>query len=275
MRGFAGFAILCALLSMESKITTARPTSDGRAPTSAPAPSSPPVASPLVRRPAGLIGLGHYVPERVLTNADLEKLVETSNEWIVERTGIRERRIVAPDQSLADIAENAARAALRDANLAIDQIDLIIVATCTPEYLFPSTAATLQHRLGATCGAFDLGAACSGFVYGVGDGEPIRRERRDAQRFGRRRRSDVALCELGKTATPASCSATARAPPSSRQWMRVMELSVKIWARTARAGRFCAAASPTKARTAARYTKMGARFTNSRFTSWARAPRAR
>ena len=118
-------------------------------------------------RPAGLIGLGHYVPERVLTNADLEKLVETSNEWIVERTGIRERRIVAPDQSLADIAENAARAALKDANLTIEQIDLIIVATCTPEWLFPSTAATLQHRLGATCGAFDLGAACSGFVYGM------------------------------------------------------------------------------------------------------------
>ena len=117
--------------------------------------------------PAGLIGLGHYVPDRVLTNADLEKLVETSNEWIVERTGIRERRIVAPDQSLADISENAARAALANANLSIDQIDLIIVATCTPEWLFPSTAATLQYRLGATCGAFDLGAACSGFVYGV------------------------------------------------------------------------------------------------------------
>ncbi len=120
-----------------------------------------------VLRSAGLIGLGHYVPERVLTNADLEKLVETSNEWIIERTGIRERRIVAPDQSLADIAENAARAALENANLTIEQIDLIIVATCTPEWLFPSTAATLQHRLGATCGAFDLGAACSGFVYGV------------------------------------------------------------------------------------------------------------
>ena len=118
-------------------------------------------------RSAGITGLGHYVPDRVLSNADLEKLVETSDQWIVERTGIRERRIVAPDQSLADIAENAARAALHNAQLEIEQIDLIIVATCTPEWLFPSTAATLQHRLGATCGAFDLGAACSGFVYGV------------------------------------------------------------------------------------------------------------
>ena len=125
------------------------------------------VATPRTLRPTGITGLGHYVPERVLSNADLEKLVDTSDEWIVDRTGIRERRIAAPDQSLADIAENAARAALQNANLAIEQIDLIIVATCTPEWLFPSTAATLQHRLGATCGAFDLGAACSGFVYGV------------------------------------------------------------------------------------------------------------
>ena len=136
------------------------------APATAPAALDGHANAPVLRS-AGLIGLGHYVPERVLTNADLEKLVETSNEWIIERTGIRERRIVAPDQSLADIAENAARAALENANLTIEQIDLIIVATCTPEWLFPSTAATLQHRLGATCGAFDLGAACSGFVYGV------------------------------------------------------------------------------------------------------------
>lgn len=130
-------------------------------------PSPKVTATPRTLRPTGIIGLGHYVPERVLSNADLEKLVDTSDEWIVDRTGIRERRIAAPDQSLADIAENAARAALQNANLAIEQIDLIIVATCTPEWLFPSTAATLQHRLGATCGAFDLGAACSGFVYGV------------------------------------------------------------------------------------------------------------
>ena len=118
-------------------------------------------------RPAGLVGLGHYVPDRVLTNADLEAMVDTSDEWIVQRTGIRERRIAAPDQSLLDLAEAAARRALDDANLAIHQIDLIIVATCTPEWLFPSVAATLQNRLGANCGAFDLGAACSGFVYGV------------------------------------------------------------------------------------------------------------
>lgn len=118
-------------------------------------------------RPAGIVGLGHFLPDRVLSNHDLEKMVETSDEWIVARTGIRQRRIAAPDQSLVDLAEGAARRALDDANLAIEQIDLIIVATCTPEWLFPSTAALLQNRLGATCGAFDLGAACSGFVYGV------------------------------------------------------------------------------------------------------------
>ena len=139
---------------MQTQLSTAPVGLDGRADT------------PQLRS-AGIVGLGHYVPDRVLSNADLEKMVETSDEWIVERTGIRERRIVAPDQSLADLAENAARAALKNANLSIESIDLIIVATCTPEWLFPSTSATLQNRLGATCGAFDLGAACSGFVYGL------------------------------------------------------------------------------------------------------------
>ena len=143
-----------AFTFMQTLLSTAPTSQNGRA------------ATPQLRS-AGIVGLGHYVPERVLSNSDLEKMVETSNEWIVERTGISQRRIVAPDQTLADLAENAARAALRSANLEIEQIDLIIVATCTPEWLFPSTSATLQNRLGATCGAFDLGAACSGFVYGL------------------------------------------------------------------------------------------------------------
>lgn len=155
-----------AFISMQTTLSSASQSLDERAATSPlRTPMQLPLRSPL--RAAGIIGLGHYVPDRVLSNADLEKMVETSDEWIVERTGIRERRIVAPDQSLADLAENAARTALQNANLEIEQIDLIIVATCTPEWLFPSTAATLQNRLGATCGAFDLGAACSGFVYGL------------------------------------------------------------------------------------------------------------
>ena len=143
---------------MESSFSLAPATRNGHADSQ---------AVPRAVRPAGIVGLGHYLPSRRLTNHDLEKMVDTSDEWIVTRTGIRERRLAAPDQSLVDLAEGAARRALKNAELEIDQIDLIIVATCTPDWLFPSTAALLQHRLGARCGAFDLGAACSGFVYGM------------------------------------------------------------------------------------------------------------
>ncbi|BCM90041.1 3-oxoacyl-[acyl-carrier-protein] synthase 3 protein 1 [Abditibacteriota bacterium] len=116
---------------------------------------------------AGITGLGHRVPDRILTNAELETLVETSDEWIRDRTGIEERRIVAPGENLASLCEAAARSALENAGLSALDLDLIIVATCTPENLFPSTAAQVQNALGARCGAFDLEAACSGFVYAL------------------------------------------------------------------------------------------------------------
>ena len=116
---------------------------------------------------AAISGVGHFVPAKILTNFDLEKIVETNDEWIRSRTGIETRHIVAPDESLADLACGAAKNALHNANLDVSDIDLIIVATCTPDFLFPSTAATVQAQLGARCGAFDLSAACSGFVYGV------------------------------------------------------------------------------------------------------------
>lgn len=123
--------------------------------------------APRTLSPAGITGLGHYVPERVLTNFDLEKIVETNDEWIRSRTGIKERHIVAEGESTADLAYEAAVAALQDANMGADEIDLIIVATCTPDFQFPATAALVQDRLGAKCAAFDLEAACSGFVYGL------------------------------------------------------------------------------------------------------------
>ncbi|TCS79225.1 beta-ketoacyl-ACP synthase III [Tepidibacillus fermentans] len=121
--------------------------------------------------PVGIIGTGAYVPEKVLTNFDLEKMVDTSDEWISTRTGIKERRIAAKEQASSDLAYEAAKKALEDANLSAEQLDLIIVATITPDSAFPSTANILQDRLGAThAAAFDLAAACSGFLYGLATG---------------------------------------------------------------------------------------------------------
>jgi len=117
---------------------------------------------------ARVTGTGSYLPERVLTNADLEGMVETSDEWIRERTGIRQRHIVADDESTCDLAERAARAALQAAERRPDDVDLIIVATTTPDRVFPSTACLLQSRLAIHgCPAFDLQAVCTGFVYAL------------------------------------------------------------------------------------------------------------
>jgi len=118
-----------------------------------------------------IIGTGHYVPARVLTNEDLSRMVETSDEWIRARTGVRERRMAADWENSGTMALEAARRALAKARLEPDQLDLIIVATCSPEKALPSTACLLQQRLGAgarTPAAFDLVAACSGFLFGLG-----------------------------------------------------------------------------------------------------------
>jgi 3-oxoacyl-[acyl-carrier-protein] synthase-3 len=118
-----------------------------------------------------LAGLGTYVPPRVLTNADLEKLVETSDEWILQRTGIRERHVADPGVATSDIAEPAARSAITDAGLAPSDVGFIAVGTTTPDMSFPSTACLLQHRLGVEhAWGFDLSAACSGFTYALSVG---------------------------------------------------------------------------------------------------------
>ena len=115
---------------------------------------------------AGILGTGFYVPEKIMTNADLEKIVETSDEWIVERTGIKERRIADDNQPMSDLALRAAKAALADAGVAAEDLDLIIVATLTSDRIIPSTACMIQNLLGAKhAAAFDLSAACSGFAY--------------------------------------------------------------------------------------------------------------
>jgi len=117
----------------------------------------------------GFLGMGYYVPEKIITNFDLEKMVDTSNEWIVERTGIRTRHVAAPEQATSDLAYIAAQRALADANLTAEDIDLIVVGTESPDMKFPSVACILQDKLGATkAAAFDLAAGCSGFVYACG-----------------------------------------------------------------------------------------------------------
>ena len=116
----------------------------------------------------GITGLGVHVPERVVTNDELAQIVDTSDEWIVERTGIRERRIAADDEALTDIALPAARAALDDAGVDAADIDLLICATVTPDMMFPTSSALLADALGAPkAAAYDLLAGCTGFVYAI------------------------------------------------------------------------------------------------------------
>jgi 3-oxoacyl-[acyl-carrier-protein] synthase III len=118
--------------------------------------------------PVSITGLGTYAPERVLTNAELAELVDTSDEWIIERTGIRERRIAAPEQAMTDLALPAARTALERAGVEPEEIDLIIVATVTPDMMFPTTGSLLADLLPAPkAAAYDLLAGCTGFVYAL------------------------------------------------------------------------------------------------------------
>src|SRR5258706_9838589 len=119
-------------------------------------------------RTCSIAGVGSYVPERVLTNADLEKMVSTSDEWITTRTGIKERHIAAQDEFTSDLGARAALRAMEAARVKAEEIDLIVVATITPDMPFPSTAALIQRKLGAhRAAAFDLEPACSGFIYAL------------------------------------------------------------------------------------------------------------
>src|SRR5437868_1131373 len=119
-------------------------------------------------RPVRIAGLSTFVPPRVLTNADLEKLVDTNDEWILQRTGIRERHIVDPGVATSDLGKEAAVKAIAKAGLTPDDIGVIVVGTVTPDMLFPSTACLIQHKIGARrAWGFDLSAACSAFTYAV------------------------------------------------------------------------------------------------------------
>jgi 3-oxoacyl-[acyl-carrier-protein] synthase-3 len=120
----------------------------------------------------GIIGSGRCLPDRVLTNVDLQNMVDTSDEWITTRTGIKQRRISDENTATSDIATGAALRAMEDAGITAKDLDLIIVATATPDMLFPSTACIVQSNLGAVnAAAFDIEAACTGFIYGLSVGE--------------------------------------------------------------------------------------------------------
>ncbi|MFP4082102.1 MAG: beta-ketoacyl-ACP synthase III [Candidatus Aminicenantes bacterium] len=120
------------------------------------------------KRKIKIVGTGFYVPDKILTNFDLEKMVDTSDEWIIARTGIKERRIASEDQATSDLAIEASRTALDNAGLSIDDIDLIMTATSTPDTIFPSTACWIQKGLGADhIPAFDISVGCTGFLYGM------------------------------------------------------------------------------------------------------------
>ena len=123
-------------------------------------------------RTCSITGVGSYLPAKILTNAHLEKMVDTSDEWIVTRTGIKSRRLAARDEFTSDMAAHAAQRAMKKAGVTADQIDLIIVATITPDMPFPATACIVQQKIGARrAAAFDLEAACSGFIYGLEIGQ--------------------------------------------------------------------------------------------------------
>jgi len=129
---------------------------------------SPRPKTPQPNRTVSIIGTGSYVPERVLTNADLEAIVDTNDQWIIERTGIRERRIAKEGEFTSHLAAEAARNAMQNAGVTTEEIDLILVATITPDTLFPSTSCHVQRLIGAKNAAcFDVNAACSGFLYSV------------------------------------------------------------------------------------------------------------
>lgn len=120
-----------------------------------------------VRMNAGIIGLGSYVPEKVLTNTDLEKVLDTTDEWIRTRTGIQERHIAAADENTSHMAIKAAEKAMQNAGITPDQLGLILVATVSPDQAFPSVSCQITEHFGIQCAAMDIAAACSGFIYGL------------------------------------------------------------------------------------------------------------
>jgi 3-oxoacyl-[acyl-carrier-protein] synthase-3 len=141
--------------------------------------------------------VGSYLPARIMTNDDLSKIVDTSDEWIQQRTGIKQRHIAAEGENTSDLAAAAAKKAMENAGIGIEDIDLIIVATTTPDMTFPATAAVVQQKLGMHHGAaFDIQAVCSGFVYAVATADAYLKNGLGEARAGDRRRDVFAAARL-------------------------------------------------------------------------------
>ena len=162
---------------------------------------------------ACVAGWGTALPEQRLTNADLEQRVDTTDQWIVERTGIRERRVAARGETTASLAIEAGAAAIKHAGLTPDAIDLLVVATATPEQLIPHTGAFVADGLGIHCGSFDLNAGCAGFVYELVVGFVDARQRQPRSTCSSSAPRPSRASSTRSTAPRASCSATA--PPRS------------------------------------------------------------
>ena len=121
-----------------------------------------------------IIGTGSYLPEKVITNNDIAELVDTSDEWIYSRTGMKERRICSPNQATSDLGVEAAKSALKNSGINVGEVDLLIVATLSPDMFFPSTACFIQEQIGAkNAFCYDIGAACSGFLYALENARPF------------------------------------------------------------------------------------------------------
>ena len=160
-----------------------------------------------------MLGTGSYAPERVLTNAEIEKIVDTSDEWITSRTGIKERRIAAEGEHTSDIAAAAGFAALQQAGIARGDVDLILVATASPDMFFPATACLVQRKLGARKAAcMDISAACSGFLYALELAKNMVATGAISDGAWSSGRRSSARGWIGRTATPACSSATAAGP---------------------------------------------------------------
>ncbi len=126
-----------------------------------------------MQRYAQIVGVGSYLPDTVLTNAQLEEMVDTSDEWIITRTGIAERRVVSPGETTSDLARSAASRAMDSAGISADDVDLLVVGTTSPDHIMPSTACVTQSKLGLSCPAVDMMAACSSFIYALQYGASV------------------------------------------------------------------------------------------------------